>query len=76
MQHVMVVIPVDADVKEAQDVAEEDGQQWSQLLQVASMWYLHLQHHDRNDDCYHSITERFESPGGHLISFELFASRL
>src|SRR6185437_96758 len=34
------------------------------------MRYLHLQHHDRNNDCDHAIAERLQPPLGHLSSLQ------
>src|SRR5215472_4872253 len=68
LQQVMVVVPVNAHVKETQDVAEKHWQQRPQRFQAVTMRYLHLQNHDRDDDRNYSIAERFQSPFIHLSS--------
>src|SRR5919108_5461349 len=60
MKHVVVVIPIDAKVDEAQNVAQEYGDQGHQSLDALAVGHLHLQHHDGDDDGDHAITERFK----------------
>lgn len=50
MTHVLMIVPLDADVKETGHVALQHRQYGSQRLEVCSMRYLHLQDHDRDDD--------------------------
>jgi len=47
---VMMVVPVDPDVDETQDIAEENRKEWLQGRKTGSLWRLHLQHHDGDDD--------------------------
>src|SRR5262245_58556543 len=65
MQHVVVVIPIDTKVDEAQNVAQEYGDQWHQRLDALAVGHLHLQHHDGDDDGDHAITERFNPTLSH-----------
>src|SRR5439155_3855799 len=71
MQHVMVVVPVDADIYEAQDVAEEHRQQRQRLVHAVAVWYLDLQHHDRDDDRDHGVAECLQPSLAHLPSVAL-----
>src|ERR1041385_8176576 len=75
MHHVMMVVPVNSDVNETQEIAEEHRQQRHQVLQTVTMRHLHLQHHDGDDDCDHAIAECFQSPLGHLPSASTNSSR-
>src|SRR6267143_1158524 len=55
LQEVMVVVPVDADVYETQDIAEENRKEWLQGRKTGSFWRLHFQHHDSDDDGEYSL---------------------
>jgi hypothetical protein len=46
----MVIVPVNAEVGEAQHVAQEHRHQNAQISELDPMWNLHLQHHDGHDD--------------------------
>ena len=47
---------------ETQDITEKNRKQRRQVFQSAAMWYLHLQHHDRDNDRDHAVTERLQLP--------------
>src|SRR6516164_5540833 len=68
MQQVMVVVPVDADINETQDVAEEDRQYGQQVVRAVAVRHFHFQHHDRDDDRDHAVTESLQSSRPHLPS--------
>ena len=68
VQQVVVVVPVDADVDEAQHVAQEHRPQLRDRGQVVAVGHVQLQHHDRDDDGQHAIAERLESTLAHLAS--------
>ena len=59
MQHVVVVVPIDAQVDEAQHIAQEHGDQWRKCINADPVRHLHFQNHDGNDDREHAITECF-----------------
>jgi hypothetical protein len=58
----VVIVPVDRDVDEAQDVAEEHRQQRPKHADFASVWCPQFEHHDGDDDGDDAVTERLE-PG-------------
>ena len=69
MEHVVVVVPVDADVDEAQHVAQEDRQQRAAApAQVVAVRHLQLQHHDGDDDGEHAVAEGLEPVLSHDMS--------
>src|ERR1700739_614195 len=68
MQQVMMIVPIDADINETQDVAEEDRQYGQQVVRAVTPRYFHFQHHDRDDDRDHAIAESLQSSCPHLLS--------
>jgi hypothetical protein len=65
---VVVVVPIDAEVNETQNVAQEYGDQWHQSLDTLAVGHLHFQYHDGDDDGDHAITERFKPILSHAKS--------
>jgi hypothetical protein len=63
----MVIVPVDPHVHEAEDIAEEDRQQRPERRQVLAVRNFQLQHHDRDDDGDHAVAERFEPVLAHAL---------
>ena len=68
MEHVMVIVPVDANINETQDISEKNGQHRPQRLHGAALRHSHLQHHDGDDDRDHPVAERLQPPFGHQFS--------
>src|SRR5205823_8828292 len=60
-QHVMVIVPIDAEIDEAQHVREKYGQYRLKGCDVGAVRYLHFQHQDRDDDGDDAVAERLES---------------
>src|SRR5260221_7381311 len=76
LQEVMMVVPVDADVNEAQDIAEENRKEWLQSRKTGSLWRLHFQHHDGDDDGEYPVTKSLHAALGHpSYSFFWFEGR-
>src|SRR5450631_3901672 len=65
VEHVVVVVPVDADVDEAEDVAEHYRQDRLQGGKIAAGGHFHLQDHDGDDDGQHAVAEGFQSVCSH-----------
>lgn len=58
VKEVMVVIPVDRDVDEAQHIAEKHRRQRQERIRARILRHLQLQHHDRNNDGNDAVGER------------------
>src|SRR5205085_10320849 len=67
-EHVVVVVPVDAEVDETEDVSQEDGQDGTQRLQVRAARDAEFEHHDRDQYRDHAVAERFQTPFIHRPS--------
>src|SRR4029077_191512 len=75
LQEVMMVVPVDADVNEAQDIAEENRKEWLQGCKTGSSRSLHFQHHDGDDDGEYPVTKSLHATLGHP-SYSFFGLRV
>jgi hypothetical protein len=76
LQEVMMVVPVDANVNEAQDIAEENRKEWLQGRKTGSFWRLHFQHHDRDDDGENPVTKSLHAALGHSSLLLLLGLRV
>src|SRR4051812_15887880 len=66
MEHVVMVVPVDADVDEAEQVAEQPhAGVVHEIGEVRAIGNLQLQHHDRDDDGEDAVAERLQPAGPH-----------
>jgi len=74
VKHMVVIVPVDADVHETQHVAQEHRQQRQQRIDRLTVRDLHLQHHDGDDDGDHPVAECFEPSLAHA-RYPLYADR-
>lgn len=61
----VVIVPVNPDVKEAQHVAEENRQQRAESAKVLAVRHLHFQHHNGDDDGDNAVTERLKATLAH-----------
>ena len=60
-----MVVPIDADIDEAQHVAGENWQHRQKRRQIDAVGHFQLQHHDGDDDGEHAVAEGFEAVGLH-----------
>jgi predicted metallo-beta-lactamase superfamily hydrolase len=61
----MMIVPIDAEVQEAENVTEQHWNQGRQRSDAVTVWHLHFQHHDSNNDGDHAIKERLHSVLAH-----------
>jgi len=73
-QQVMVIVPIDADINEAEHVLKKIGTR-AQGGQIAAVRHFQFQHHDRNDDGQHAVAEGFETSFGMSKLSKLSGSR-
>jgi hypothetical protein len=57
LQHVVVIVPVDRHIQEAEQVTEEYRRHPGECRPVGAGRHLQFEHHDRNDDGDHPIAE-------------------
>lgn len=66
LQQVMVVAPINADEDKAHGIAKKHRQQWAQRRQVSIVRWAQFEHHDRDDNRDHAVTECFHAIAGHV----------
>src|SRR5258706_3876110 len=71
IEHVMMIVPVDGEDDEAEYVGEKYRKESRQRRQVGAMRHLKLQHHDRDQDRDHSMTERAQSLIAHCVAYSI-----
>ena len=74
MEHMVMVIPKNANVGEAERVGKEHRQDGPERGKIGALWYFHFQHHDRDDDGNHSIRERLKPLLTHIVPYFLLES--
>ena len=65
MEHVVMVVPVNAHEDEAEDICQEHRQHRRERRRIDAVRHLHLEHHDGDDDGDHAVGERLEAAFGH-----------
>jgi hypothetical protein len=68
-EEVMVIVPVNADVDEAEDIAHEDRPQRDKRLKIGFVRDFEFQHHDGDGDGDDAVAECFASVLTHHSSF-------
>ena len=58
---VMMIVPVDGDVEEAQDVAQENWNERLYRSEIGAVRGFHLKHHNGDDDRKNAVAEGFEA---------------
>src|SRR5215469_17023749 len=76
MEQVMMIVPINSHVDEAQDVTQKDGSYRAQRLQVQAVRHLHLQHHDGDDHSEHAVAEGFHPAFIHMDKIFYFCNSL
>jgi len=69
VQEMMMIVPVDADVNEAQDVAQKDRNRGPKRFERRPGRHPEVKDHDGDDDREDAVTEGFETPFVHRRGF-------
>ena len=67
MEKVMVVVPINAHIDEAQDVGQKARRNGRERRPVGAVRHMKLQHHDRDDDGDDAVTECREAIFSHAL---------
>src|SRR5258708_5112036 len=71
VQHVVVIVPINAHVDEAQHITQEIGDQGLERIRGFAVRHLELQHHDGDDDGDDAIAESFEPGAVHSLAVRI-----
>src|ERR1043166_6622903 len=74
LEQVMVIVPIDPNKHKTQEVTDKDWNERAEGRQVHALRHMQFEHHNGNDNGYHSITKCFESSLVHF-RFSLTARR-
>jgi hypothetical protein len=67
----VVVVPVDGQINEAQHIADQVGRQRAERRPIGAVRHLQIQHHDGDDDGDDAIAERSKTIFAHSGHFLL-----
>jgi hypothetical protein len=65
VQEMMMVVPVNADINEAEDVAQENRNRGPKRFERRARRHPEVEDHDRDDDREDAVAESFETPFVH-----------
>jgi hypothetical protein len=60
LKHVVMVVPVNPEEDKTEDVGQKVREYRPQCVEIGAVRSLELEHHDGNQNCDDTITERFE----------------
>src|SRR5215475_1123612 len=72
----MMIAPIDADKYEADCITEKYRQQGTKRGQISFVRRAQFEHHNRDDDRDHAITECFHAIAGHWRIVRIYAPHL
>ena len=65
VEQMVVIVPVDPDVDEAEDVREEERENREECREIIAMRDTKLEHHDGDENGNHAVAEGLEAGGFH-----------
>src|SRR5436190_13804252 len=68
LEHVMMIIPIDAHINEAQDITQKHRQFFLQGGEFSRVRHFQFQYHDGDDDGEYTVAEGFKSVFFHVSS--------
>src|SRR5262245_58834447 len=68
VEHMMMIVPINAEVDEAEHVAQERRHDFDQRVKLCTVWRPELEHHDRDQNGDHGVADRLETLFAHPIN--------
>src|SRR5215510_14632349 len=68
IEHMVMIVPVDTDVYEAEDIAQKHGGDRRERSETVAVRNFHLKYHDGDDDRDDAVAERLEPVFAHQTS--------